>query len=55
MLLQEGNNIDETEKVIQFYNKGGEMIHGQEDLEQSHKEGVSFMTINDLCITEMQQ
>lgn len=54
-LLQEGNNIDDTEKVIQFYNQGGEMIHGLEDLKQSHKEGVSFMTIHDLCITEMQQ
>lgn len=31
------------------------MIQGAEDLKQSHKEGVSFMTIHDLCITEMQQ
>jgi hypothetical protein len=31
-LLQEGNNIDETEKVIYFYNTGGEMISAPEDM-----------------------
>jgi len=31
------------------------MIKEAEDLPQSHKERVSFMTIHDISITEMQQ
>ena len=54
-LLLENNNIDDVEKVIQFYNAGGEMLHGKEDMKQSHQQRVSFMTIHDICITAMQQ
>jgi hypothetical protein len=54
-LLLESNNIDDVEKVIQFYNSGGEMIAGDEDLKQSHKQIVSFMTIHDICIPIMQE
>ena len=31
-LLLEGNNIDSLEETIQFFNKGGEMIAGDEKL-----------------------
>ena len=54
-VLLESNNIDDTDKVIQYYNSGGEMINGAEDLKQSHRERVSFMTIHDICISKMQQ
>ena len=53
-LLLESNNIDDVEKVIQFYNAGGEMLQGKEDMKQSHQQRVSFMTIHDIGITAMQ-
>ena len=31
------------------------MIEGEENLKQSHQQRVSFMTIHDIAITEMQQ
>lgn len=55
-VLLESNNIDDFEQVLYFYNAGGEMLKlGTEDTVQSHQNKVSFMTIHDIAITEMQQ
>ena len=50
-ILVESNNIKDADKVIQFFNQGGEIMQRVEkEVRQSHPEKVFFATIHDLCL-----